>query len=176
MSGETGAGAGWHDDEVVSAGLPDKRLARRFGRLLDQMSAALGQPLPAACGDWTATRRRIASSTTRALPSMGCWPAILPRPPCAARQEKDQFSFYRVPPNSSTAVQSRVRSASSSSSWHSREESAIASSASAYPTDRRRLRAGSDRWRPRGADKRKPNTGSLTRSILIVWSQPSPKS
>ncbi|WP_354218115.1 MULTISPECIES: transposase DNA-binding-containing protein [unclassified Bradyrhizobium] len=34
-----GAGAaGWHDDEVVSAGLPDKRLARRFCRLLDQMS------------------------------------------------------------------------------------------------------------------------------------------
>lgn len=29
MSGDTGAGAaGWHDDEVVSAGLPDKRLAR----------------------------------------------------------------------------------------------------------------------------------------------------
>ncbi|WP_442869802.1 transposase DNA-binding-containing protein [Bradyrhizobium sp. CCBAU 11361] len=45
MSGDTGAGAaGWDDDEVVSAGLPDKRLARRFGRLLDQMSAAPGQP------------------------------------------------------------------------------------------------------------------------------------
>ena len=57
MSGDTGAGTtGWHDDEIVSAGLPDKRLARRFGRRLDQMSAAPGQPVPAACGDWAATK------------------------------------------------------------------------------------------------------------------------
>lgn len=57
MNGQTRAGApGWHDDEVVLAGLPDKRLARRFGRLLDQMSAAPGQPVPAACGDWAATK------------------------------------------------------------------------------------------------------------------------
>jgi hypothetical protein len=57
MNGQTRAGAqGWHDDEVVLAGLPDKRLARRFGRLLDQLSAAPGQPVPAACGDWAATK------------------------------------------------------------------------------------------------------------------------
>src|SRR3954453_1019750 len=57
MNGDTRAGApGWHDDEVVLAGLPDKRLARRFGRLLDQMSAAPGQPVPAACGDWAAAK------------------------------------------------------------------------------------------------------------------------
>ena len=57
MSGNTVAGdTGWHDDEVVSEGLPDRRLARRLRRLIDQMSAAPGQPLPAACGDWAATK------------------------------------------------------------------------------------------------------------------------
>lgn len=57
MSGNTEAsGGGWLDDEVVSAELPDKRLARRLRRLLDQMSAAPGQPVPAACGDWAATK------------------------------------------------------------------------------------------------------------------------
>ncbi|MCW0232497.1 MAG: transposase DNA-binding-containing protein [Ferrovibrio sp.] len=57
MRGATEAsGAGWHGDEVASAGLPDKRLARRLRRLLDQMLAAPGQPVPAACGDWAATK------------------------------------------------------------------------------------------------------------------------
>lgn len=57
MSRDMGAGgAGWLDDEVVSAGLPDKRLARRLRRLLDQMSATPGQPVPAACGDWASTK------------------------------------------------------------------------------------------------------------------------
>jgi hypothetical protein len=40
---------GWHDQEVVGAGLPDKRLARRLRCLLDQMSGPPGQPVPA---DW----------------------------------------------------------------------------------------------------------------------------
>ncbi|WP_414653630.1 transposase DNA-binding-containing protein [Geminicoccus sp.] len=31
--------------------MPDKRLGRRLRRLLDQMSAAPGKPVPAACGD-----------------------------------------------------------------------------------------------------------------------------
>ena len=36
MSGDTETiVAGWHDDEVCSVGLPDKRLARRLRRLLD---------------------------------------------------------------------------------------------------------------------------------------------
>src|SRR3954452_162986 len=57
MNGQTRAGAqGWHDDEVVLAGLPDKRLARGLRRLLDQLSSAPGQPVPAACGDWAATK------------------------------------------------------------------------------------------------------------------------
>ncbi|MCW0233210.1 MAG: IS4 family transposase [Ferrovibrio sp.] len=57
MSGDMEAGGvGWHEAEVASAGLPDKRLARRLQRLLDQMSASPGQPVPAACGDWAATK------------------------------------------------------------------------------------------------------------------------
>ncbi len=47
---------GWHDQEVVGAGLPDKWLARRLRCLLDQISASLGQPVAAACGDWAATK------------------------------------------------------------------------------------------------------------------------
>ena len=57
MSGEKVVNTyGWHDQEVVGAGLPDKRLARRLRCLLDQMSASPGQPVPAACGDWAATK------------------------------------------------------------------------------------------------------------------------
>ena len=33
---------GWHDQEVVGAGLPDKRLARWLRCLLEQMSAPPG--------------------------------------------------------------------------------------------------------------------------------------
>ncbi|MHC2365057.1 IS4/Tn5 family transposase DNA-binding protein [Rhizobium leguminosarum] len=48
--------AGWLGDEIISSGLPDKRLARRMHRLLDQMTSAPGHPIPAACGDWAATK------------------------------------------------------------------------------------------------------------------------
>ena len=48
--------AGWQDNELTSASLPDKRLGRRLRRLLDQLSSAPGQPIPAACGDWAATK------------------------------------------------------------------------------------------------------------------------
>lgn len=57
MSGDTQANAvSWCEGEVVSAGLPDRRLARRLERLLDQLSASPGQSVPAACGDWAATK------------------------------------------------------------------------------------------------------------------------
>ena len=52
----SGSEAVWQEEEISSAALPDKRLARRLRRLLDQMSAAPGKPVPAACGDWVATK------------------------------------------------------------------------------------------------------------------------
>lgn len=47
---------GWQTEELVGASLPDKRLERRLRQLLDQLSAAPGKPVPAACGDWAATK------------------------------------------------------------------------------------------------------------------------
>ena len=48
--------AALQEEELSAAALPDKRLARRLRRLLDQLSAAPGQPIPAACGDWAAAK------------------------------------------------------------------------------------------------------------------------
>ena len=48
--------AAWPEEELSAAVLPDKRLARRLRRLLDQLSAAPGKPIPAACGDWAAAK------------------------------------------------------------------------------------------------------------------------
>ncbi|MER9559749.1 transposase DNA-binding-containing protein [Mesorhizobium sp. M0323] len=67
MRDKTSSGeAAWQEEELSTAALPDKRLARRLRRLLDQMSAAPGKPIPAACGG-TGRRRRqpTASLTTR---------------------------------------------------------------------------------------------------------------
>jgi hypothetical protein len=46
----------WQEEELSAATLPDKRLARRLRRLQDQLSAAPGKPIPAACGDWAAAK------------------------------------------------------------------------------------------------------------------------
>jgi hypothetical protein len=48
--------AAWQEEELSAAALPDKHLARRLRRLLDQMSAAPGKPVLAACGDWAAAK------------------------------------------------------------------------------------------------------------------------
>ena len=41
-----GSEAVWREEELSAAALPDKRLARRLRRLLDQMSAEAGKPVP----------------------------------------------------------------------------------------------------------------------------------
>lgn len=57
MGDKTGSSeAAWQEEELSAAAVPDKRLARRLRRLLDQMSAAPGKPIPAACGDWAAAK------------------------------------------------------------------------------------------------------------------------
>lgn len=57
MNGKTDTSeSAWQEAELSAATLPDKRLARRLRRLLDQMSAAPGKPIPAVCGDWAATK------------------------------------------------------------------------------------------------------------------------
>lgn len=48
--------APWQEQELSAAALPDKRLALRLQRLLEQLAAAPGKPIPAACGDWAATK------------------------------------------------------------------------------------------------------------------------
>ncbi len=55
-SGVLAGDAGWQDAEIACASLHDQRLGRRLRRLPDQLSSAPGQPVPAACGDWTATK------------------------------------------------------------------------------------------------------------------------
>lgn len=62
--------AAWQEEELSAAALPDKRLARRLRRLLDQMSAAPGKPIPAACGDWAAAYRFFDNPRVTAVPVM----------------------------------------------------------------------------------------------------------
>lgn len=46
----------WIDQELAGCEFADKRLGRRFGLLMKQLSKGLGQTLPLACGDWAATK------------------------------------------------------------------------------------------------------------------------
>ena len=57
MSGSAMVGdAGWQEAELGCSGLPDGRLRQRLRKLFDQLSSSPGQPVPAACGDWAATK------------------------------------------------------------------------------------------------------------------------
>ncbi len=46
----------WIDQELAGCCFADARLGKRFGMLVEQLSKGLGQTLPLACGDWSATK------------------------------------------------------------------------------------------------------------------------
>lgn len=63
--------AACQEEELSAAFLPDKRLAHRLRRLLDQMSAAPGKPIPAACATEERKRKLTRFVTPRVvLPSL----------------------------------------------------------------------------------------------------------
>lgn len=46
----------WLARELRDSTLPDQRLARRLRQIMAHLAAAPGQPVPAACQDWAATK------------------------------------------------------------------------------------------------------------------------
>ena len=47
---------GWVDEELAGCTFRDERLGRRLRKMLDQMSGAVGEPIPLACQDWANTK------------------------------------------------------------------------------------------------------------------------
>jgi Transposase DNA-binding len=46
----------WVDRELAGCDFSDKRLGRRFGKLLEQIGGAMGQSIPFVCQDWANTK------------------------------------------------------------------------------------------------------------------------
>lgn len=46
----------WMKAEIDGCRFPDRRLGRRFGQLLEDLSKGIGQTLPLACQDWATTK------------------------------------------------------------------------------------------------------------------------
>jgi hypothetical protein len=46
----------WLDDELAACDFTDRRLAKRFGVLVGQLSEGIGETIPMACQDWAATK------------------------------------------------------------------------------------------------------------------------
>jgi hypothetical protein len=46
----------WLDDELAACRFADKRLAKRFKNLAEQLSEGIGESIPMACEDWSATK------------------------------------------------------------------------------------------------------------------------
>ena len=48
--------AEWIEEELKGSDMADERLALRLGRVVEQLSASMGQSIPMACQDWAATK------------------------------------------------------------------------------------------------------------------------
>ena len=46
----------WIVTETENCDVPDERLAKRFGNLLEMISHGVGDSIPAACQDWANTK------------------------------------------------------------------------------------------------------------------------
>ena len=46
----------WIDGEIAGCSLPDRRLGRRLRKVLKSLSKGMGNSLPLACQDWSATK------------------------------------------------------------------------------------------------------------------------
>src|SRR5215204_5665721 len=104
--------AGWQDNELTSASLPDKRLGRRLRRLLDQLSSAPGQPVPAACGDWAATKAAYRFFDNPRVTEHGVLAGHFAATAARCAATEGQSSSFRTRPSSSTTVRGRAGSAS----------------------------------------------------------------
>ncbi len=56
MENSTSDPVSWVDQELAGARFSDERLGKRLRKLLVQMDAARGEPLPLACRDWANTK------------------------------------------------------------------------------------------------------------------------
>lgn len=48
--------ADWIEQELKGSDMADERLARRLGRVVEQLSGSMGESIPMACQDWAATK------------------------------------------------------------------------------------------------------------------------
>ncbi|WP_414711430.1 IS4/Tn5 family transposase DNA-binding protein [Sphingobium xenophagum] len=55
MDRETSDITSWIDRELTGSRFSDQRLGKRLRKLLVQLDAGMGEPLPLACRDWANT-------------------------------------------------------------------------------------------------------------------------
>ncbi|MER8542977.1 transposase [Mesorhizobium sp. M1334] len=88
--------------------LPDKRLVRRLQRLLDQLSAAPGKPIPAACSDWAAAKAAYRFFDNPRVTEHSVLAGHFAANAARVAANEVRSLFCRTRPNLSTAARSRV--------------------------------------------------------------------